>query len=654
MSKEQATPKKNSENKPFGNNNRREKTLNGIIIVLLVLLVSSVLYNVFYPGYAPLKGGKEALFGLMKDGHVHKLEIAENKGTLYIYLNDKGKQAQGITSTNTDKPDFQLRVGSYYNFLKEYLAICKARNIEPMALTPLAPDVIDWVLGSGIVQLLLHMLLLLGVGYFLFGDMLGGPIGGSSSQIILGKKNKTGVTFKSIQGMVETKKQVRDIVDYFKYPERYLNIGATPPKGAILIGPPGTGKTLLAKAIAGEANVPFFSASGSDFEEVYVGLGAKRIRKLFEAARKHSPCIIFIDEIDTIGYKRSSGAVEGGPADAANTLNQLLNELDGFKPNERIFFLATTNREKVIDRALLRSGRLGRKVYTNLPAINEREETFAAYAAKVRTAGDIDVKDLAKQTPYFSYADIAEITNDAALIAVGKRKEAVTMADFNEAINQNIGGIVRDGKMLKGKEKKIVAVHEAGHALVAHHMPNATPLVKVTIMPRTNAALGFAQYEPEEKHIHQEAYLLDEICTLLGGRAAEQFSFGEASTGAQNDFERVKKILEDMYAVYGMLPQIGPLSYYDSTSPRRYNFTKPFSEQRGQEIDKAITHCANKLLEQATQLITKHQEKLFQIADALMEKEELSGEEVRRILGPRPEFKKPKNLFEDYLSKKGD
>ncbi|MEM9569401.1 MAG: AAA family ATPase [Bacteroidota bacterium] len=651
MSEQQANAKQNSDNKPFGNNNRRNKPLNGVIIVLLVVLAVGVFQNIYNPNYATLQGGEEELFKLMRNGHVAKLEIASHKRMLYIYLNEAGKKAKKITSASTDNPDFQLYIGLKFeeNFSKD----CKTKDVTYIAPTALPPNLMDRVLHSGLLGILFNVLLLLGIGYLFFGDVLGSSIGGgSSSQIIWGKKNKTGVTFKSIQGMVETKKQVRDIVDYFKYPERYLNIGATPPKGAILIGPPGTGKTLLAKAIAGEANVPFFSASGSDFEEIFVGLGAKRIRKLFASARKHSPCIIFIDEIDTIGYKRSSGAVEGGQSDAANTLNQLLNELDGFKPNERIFFLATTNREKVIDKALLRSGRLGRKVYTNLPAINEREETFAAYAAKIKTADHIDVKELAKQTPYFSYADIAEITNDAALIAVSKRRKAVTMEDFNEAINQNIGGIVRDGKMLKGKEKKIVAIHEAGHALVAHHMPNATPLVKVTIMPRTNAALGFAQYEPEEKHIHQEAYLLDEICTLLGGRAAEQFSFGEASTGAQNDFERVKKILEDMYAVYGMLPQIGPLSYYDSTSAGKYSFTKPFSEQRGQEIDKAITQCANKLLAQATQLITKHQDQLFQIADALMEKEELSGEEVRRILGPRPKFKKPKNLFEDYLSKK--
>lgn len=646
MSKEQANAKQNPDNKPFGNNSRRNKTLNSIIIALLVVLAANIGYGMYSPNYTKLE--EQDLCKLMQKGHIAKLELAEHKGMLYVYLNEQGKNAKNITSKSTDKPDFQTYVGNSKNFHERF---CKTDN---SLLSVLAPDFVDRILSSGLLSMLLNLLFLLGMGYFLFGDVLGGSIGGSSSQVIWGKKNNTGVTFKSIQGMVETKKQVRDIVDYFKYPERYLNMGATPPKGAILIGPPGTGKTLLAKAIAGEANVPFFSAAGSDFEEVFVGLGAKRIRKLFKAARENSPCIVFIDEIDTIGYRRSSGAAEGGGSDSANTLNQLLNELDGFKPNERIFFLATTNREKVIDKALLRSGRLGRKVYTNLPAINEREETFAAYAAKIKTASHIDVKDLAKQTPYFSYADIAEITNDAALIAVGKRKEAVTMEDFNEAINQNIGGIVRDSKMLKGKEKKIVAIHEAGHALVAHHMPNATPLVKVTIMPRTNAALGFAQYEPEEKHVHQEAYLLDEICTLLGGRAAEQFSFGEASTGAQNDFERVKKILEDMYAVYGMLPQIGPLSYYDSTNPGRYNFTKPFSEQRGQEIDKAITACAKKLLEQATQLITKHQEQLFQIADALMEKEELSGEEVRRILGPRPKFEKPKNLFEDYLGKKGE
>lgn len=651
MSKKQANAKQNPENNPLENNNRRDKTLNNGIIVLLVLLAAFVGYKLYNPNYKTLEGGEEGLYQLLKDGHIHKLEIASHKRMLYIYLSEAGKKAKGITSTNDKKPDFQLYVG--IKFEENFLKTCQARGITYIAPTALPPNFVDQILHSGLLGMLFYVLLMLGIGYFLFGDLLSGTMGSSSSQVIWGKKNKTGVTFKSIQGMAETKKQVRDIVDYFKYPERYLNIGATPPKGAILIGPPGTGKTLLAKAIAGEANVPFFSASGSDFEEVFVGLGAKRIRKLFTTARKHAPCIIFIDEIDTIGYKRSSGAIEGGPSDAANTLNQLLNELDGFKPNERIFFLATTNREKVIDKALLRSGRLGRKVYTNLPAVNEREETFAAYAAKVKTADGIDVKDLAKQTPYFSYADIAEITNDAALIAVGKRKQAVTMEDFTEAINQNIGGIVRDGKMLKGKEKKIVAIHEAGHALVAHHMPNATPLVKVTIMPRTNAALGFAQYEPEEKHIHQEAYLLDEIRTLLGGRAAELFAFGEASTGAQNDFERVKKILEDMYAVYGMLPQIGPLSYYDSSGAGKYNLTKPFSEQRGQEIDQAITQCANTLLEQATQLITKHRAQLFQIADALMEKEELSGEEVRRILGPRPKFKKPKNLFDDYLSKKG-
>ncbi len=456
-----------------------------------------------------------------------------------------------------------------------------------------------------------------------------------SKAILWDKNNKTGITFKDVKGMEEAKDQVKDIVNYFKYPKKYKKIGAVPPKGAILIGAPGTGKTFLAKAIAGESDIAFLSTNGSDFTSMYMGGSTARIRNLFKKARKLKKAIIFIDEIDTIGRKRRTMS-HHSHEDGDGALNQLLYELDGFESDAQIFVIGATNRVEMLDNALLRSGRLEMKVYTNYPAKTEREGTFDYYLKKIKTENNVSTQTLAVRTPGFSYADIKNVVNSAALIAINNKRKKVTINDFHQAIDENIAGIKRKVKILKPKEKNIVAYHEAGHAIVGHFLPRLSKIVKVTIIPRTSSALGFAQYEAQEKQLHSKNYLLDQICSLLGGRASEAIFLKEISTGAQNDLEKVTEIAHNLIIVYGMNKKIGHISYYHRKNPQQYDFTRICSEKRLQLINEEIDKIITQQYQRAVDIIKKHQDKIEKVVATLKDKEEINGDQFRKLVGPRP------------------
>ena len=572
---------------------------------------------------------------------VKKLALSHSDGFIYVTLTKEGlkKQSNGVFSKSKQHYHYKVFVGRRYDkstYAKEGYLDESKYQVVPLTITK--PTWFESWIKYNLINILyaLFMLIIIGSFFFDFGNL---SLGRSKASVWDEKTTKR-VRFKDIQGMQEAKKQLVDIIRYFKYPSRYAGVGVKPPRGALLIGPPGTGKTLLAKGVAGESNVPFLSINGSEFEEVYVGLGARRVRKLFEQARKMAPCIIYIDEIDAVGGKRNSMA--GEDSLGAQTMNQLLSEIDGFQDNERIFLLASTNRPNVLDRALTRSGRFGRKIYTNYPTIKEREATFRHYLGKINTARDVSPKNLSKRTVRFSYADIAEVCNDAGLIAVNKQKKMVNMEDCIEAINENIGGIKRKESILKDKEKEIVAVHESGHAFTAHCLANAEPLVHLTIMPRTNSVLGFAQYEPSEKVLLQKSYILDEVCTLLGGKVAEEIFFGECSTGAENDLERVHKLVYGMVVFYGMNKKIGNISYHDSENGDYYSYKllEKFSQETKHTIDQEIHKIVNEQTQRAKKILTKYKDKVAAIAKELQKKEEMSGEDFEKIVGTKEDFVK--------------
>ncbi len=434
-------------------------------------------------------------------------------------------------------------------------------------------------------------------------------------------------------GLSEAKTEVEEIVEFLKNPQRYTNLGGKIPKGALLVGPPGTGKTLLAKAVAGEANVPFFSLSGSDFVEMFVGVGASRVRDLFRQAKEKAPCIVFIDEIDAVGRARGRNPNMGSNDERENTLNQLLTEMDGFGTNSGVIILAATNRADILDKALLRAGRFDRQIYVDLPDLNDRVAIFNVHLRKIKTDESVDVELLARQTPGFSGADIANVCNEAALIAARHNQQAVTKQDFIDAVDRIIGGLEKRSKITTDEEKRSIAVHEAGHATVSWHLRYANPLIKVTIVPR-GKALGAAWYLPEERQITPTQALLDEMCSLLGGRAAEELFLGRISTGAANDLERVTKQAYAMVVYYGMSEKLPNLSYYDSTG-QDYGFSKPYSDDRAQLIDNEVSRIINEQYERAKEILRKHAEGHGQLADVLITREVIFTEDVEKIFGKR-------------------
>ena len=499
----------------------------------------------------------------------------------------------------------------------------------------------------------LPFVLLIGVWIFLMRRMSGGGGGGAggggifsvgkSKAMLFDKNNSQKVTFQDVAGLSEAKTEIEEIVEFLKNPKRYTNLGGKIPKGALLVGPPGTGKTLLAKAVAGEADVPFFSMSGSDFVEMFVGVGASRVRDLFRQAKEKAPCIVFIDEIDAVGRACGKNASMGGNDERENTLNQLLTEMDGFGSNSGVIILAATNRADILDKALMRAGRFDRQIYVDLPDLPDRVEIFKVHLRKVKTAPDLDVELLARQTPGFSGADIANVCNEAALIAARSDKQSVTKEDFNAAVDRIIGGLEKRSKILTDDEKNSIAVHEAGHATVSWHLRYGNPLVKVTIVPR-GKALGAAWYLPEERQIVPSQVLLDDICSLLGGRAAEEVFLGRISTGAANDLERVTKQAYAMVVYYGMSDKLPNISYYDSTGQSSM-FTNPYSDDRAKIIDSEVSRIIFEQYERAKAILREHADGHHELAQTLITREVIFTEDVERIFGPRQWTSRTDELF---------
>ncbi|MFH1004452.1 MAG: ATP-dependent zinc metalloprotease FtsH [Bacteroidota bacterium] len=506
---------------------------------------------------------------------------------------------------------------------------------------------------------IIPILLITVVWFFLMHRMGGGVGGGGSGNIfnigrskasLYDKDTQVNITFNDVAGLKEVKTEIKEIVDFLKNPKKYTNLGAKIPKGALLVGAPGTGKTLLAKAVAGEAKVPFFSLSGSDFVEMFVGVGASRVRDLFRQAKEKAPCIIFIDEIDAIGRSRSKGITHGANDERESTLNQLLTEMDGFGTNSGVILLSATNRADILDHALLRAGRFDRQIYLDLPDVHERKEIFIVHMKPLKVSKEIDVDFLARQTPGFSGADIANICNESALIAARKEKKEIDKQDFLDAVDRIIGGLEKKNKIISDEEKKIIAYHEAGHASISWLLEHAHPLVKVTIVPR-GKTLGAAWYLPEERQITTKEQMLDEICAALGGRAAEEIFFGKVSTGAMNDLEKITKQGYAMVMYYGMNEKIGNISFYDSTGNNEMSFQKPFSEKTAEIIDHEVNLIIETAYERSKNILIQNKEKLSELAQHLLEKEVLFKEDIEKIFGKRPFEKEEKKTNEEEEKK---
>ncbi|MHA8051894.1 ATP-dependent zinc metalloprotease FtsH [Aquirufa sp. OSTEICH-129A] len=544
---------------------------------------------------------------------------------------------QGLISVKQG-PHFEFQIISKEGFERFLEDRQKAfpRNEQIMAKPETRTGPLDWLGTWG-------FFILMGLSfYFLFFRMGGGGgaggqifnIGRSKATLIEGE-SKVRVTFNDVAGLDEAKEEIQEIVEFLKFPKKFTDLGGKIPKGALLVGPPGTGKTLLAKAVAGEAGVPFFSLSGSDFVEMFVGVGAARVRDLFKQAKEKAPCIIFIDEIDAVGRSRGRGSMPGANDERENTLNSLLVEMDGFATDSGIIIMAATNRPDVLDSALLRPGRFDRTISIDKPDIIGREAIFKVHIKPLKLANGVDVKELAAQTPGFAGAEIANVCNEAALIAARRNKVAVEMTDFQEAMDRVIGGLEKKNKLISPEEKNIVAHHEAGHAIAGWFLEHANPLVKVSIVPRGVAALGYAQYLPKEQFLYRTEQLMDEMCVTLGGRAAEEIIFGKVSTGAQNDLERITKLAYSMVTVYGMNDKLGNISYYDSKGTE-YQFNKPYSETTAREIDEEVRKIIAEAYKRTLALLRSKKDKLIILAEQLLKKEVLFQSDLEALVGPRP------------------
>ena len=497
-------------------------------------------------------------------------------------------------------------------------------------------SVLEWLIFP-LLLILMWVFMFRGMNRNMGGGGPGGPggifnVGKSTGK--LAEKGDTQVTFKDVAGLYGAKDEVMEIVDFLKNPKKYTALGGKIPKGALLVGPPGTGKTLLAKAVAGEANVPFFSISGSDFVEMFVGVGASRVRDLFRQAKEKAPCIVFIDEIDAVGRARSKNGGFSSNDERENTLNQLLTEMDGFGTNSGVIILAATNRADILDKALMRAGRFDRQIHVELPDLKEREEIFQVHLRNLKLTDDFDLEFLAKHTPGFSGADIANVCNEAALTAARKNKKAIDKQDFLDAVDRIIGGLERKSKIITPEEKRSIAHHEAGHATVSWLLPNANPLFKVTIVPR-GQALGAAWYLPEERQLVTKDQMIDEMCSLIGGRVAEEIVNGQPSTGALNDLERLTKMAYAMVTYYGMSDEVGNISYYDSTGARAYDFGKPYSEKTAELIDKEVKDLVQTIHDRTENILKENFEGFSQLAAILLEKEVIFADDLERIFGPR-------------------
>lgn len=586
---------------------------------------------------------------MLSRNHVERVEPVANKDVVRVYIKkdslelaqykDMLKEKWSFVK-NSKGPHFQFRVSKvedYQQSLDDYFEANK--QVTPVPVDPVAdPEFFGPIINF------LFPLLMFGLLFVLMMRKMGGGAGGSggpggifnigkSKAQLFDKGTKVNITFSDVAGLDEAKQEVMEIVDFLKNPKKYTALGGKIPKGALLVGPPGTGKTLLAKAMAGEAQVPFFSMSGSDFVELFVGVGASRVRDLFKQAREKAPCIIFIDEIDAIGRARGKNMMVSND-ERENTLNQLLVEMDGFGGDSGIIILAATNRPDVLDSALLRPGRFDRQISIDKPDLKGREHIFRVHLKPIKTSEKLNIFKLAEQTPGFAGADIANVCNEAALIAARKGKEQVEMDDFQDAIDRVIGGLEKKNKIISPDEKKIIAYHEAGHAVCGWFLEHAYPLLKVTIVPRGVAALGYAQYTPKEQYLYDTEQLMDQMCMTLGGRAAEEIFFGKISTGAQNDLQQITKISYAMVTVYGMNEKVGNLSFYDPQ--QESTFTKPYSDDTGKLIDDEVRILVESAYKRTKELLTDKKEQVDKLAKALLEREVLHQQDVEDLLGKRP------------------
>ncbi|KOS04719.1 peptidase M41 [Flavobacterium akiainvivens] len=576
-------------------------------------------------------------------GQVDKVMYSNTSADVYLKpqaLNDaKHKDVKNDMLGKANKgPHYSVIIGSQNELFTKKLDEAKQANkIADYGAEPESP----W---GEILTFVLPFVVIIVLWIYMMRRMAGGGAAGGGGQIFnIGKsraklfdeKNDIKVTFKDVAGLEGAKEEIQEIVEFLKNPEKYTNIGGKIPKGALLVGPPGTGKTLLAKAVAGEAKVPFFSLSGSDFVEMFVGVGASRVRDLFKQAKEKSPAIIFIDEIDAVGRARGKNNFSGSNDERENTLNQLLTEMDGFGTNTNVIVLAATNRADVLDKALMRAGRFDRQIYVDLPDIRERKEIFEVHLKPLKKSEDLDTEFLAKQTPGFSGADIANVCNEAALVAARKDKTAVDKQDFLDAVDRIVGGLEKKNKIVSPEEKRAIAIHEAGHATVSWMLEHAAPLVKVTIVPR-GQSLGAAWYLPEERLIVRPDQMLDEMCATMGGRAAEKVIFNKISTGALSDLEKVTKQARAMVTIYGLNDKLGNITYYDSTGQSEYNFSKPYSEDTAQVIDKEISSLIEEQYQRAITILTENQDKLLKLADILIEREVIFKDDLEEIFGHRP------------------
>jgi len=594
----------------------------------------------------PAKTNPAEFETFLKDGDVKKVVIVNrNQANVYLTKEAQNKDVHKKATEHElfetgETPAYSFEFGDLQNFENKIQGIKTEYNLDTIVTYNTQTNV--W---GDILLTLLPFILIIGIWIFIMKKMSSGGSGGPGGQIFNIGKSKAKLfdqntdvktSFKDVAGLEGAKEEIQEIVDFLKTPEKYTALGGKIPKGALLVGPPGTGKTLLAKAVAGEAKVPFFSLSGSDFVEMFVGVGASRVRDLFKQAKDKSPSIIFIDEIDAIGRARGKSNMSGSNDERENTLNQLLTEMDGFGTNTNVIVIAATNRADVLDKALMRAGRFDRQIYVDLPDVRERKEIFEVHLRPIKKVADeLDIDFLAKQTPGFSGADIANVCNEAALIAARKGNKAVGKQDFLDAVDRIVGGLEKKNKIITPDEKKAIAYHEAGHATASWMLEHAAPLVKVTIVPR-GQSLGAAWYLPEERLIVHPEQMLDEMCAALGGRAAEKVIFNRISTGALSDLEKVTKQARAMVTIYGLNDKVGNLTFYDSSGQSEYNFTKPYSEKTAELIDREVSNLIETQYQRAIQLLETNKDKLSQLADILLEKEVIFKDDLQKIFGNRP------------------
>jgi cell division protease FtsH len=654
-------------NGPGGGSGNSFYWIYGLVIVVLL---GFVFFGQDFEGRVFEVNQADFERGMLAKGDVRKIVIVNNKVAeitiandslsldRYKYIDSKTKKLTPYFANpkTTPGPHFRISIADVKDFVEQVRAIQASANVpEGLRISPSSEDRTEWTDHMGWLFPVLIMVVL----WVVMMRRMGGGSGGAgqifnigkSKAVLFDKDSNTNITFNDVAGLDGAKIEVMEIVDFLKNPKKYTDLGAKIPKGALLVGPPGTGKTLLAKAVAGEAKVPFFSLSGSDFVEMFVGVGASRVRDLFKQAKEKAPCIIFIDEIDAIGRARGKNAAAGGNDERENTLNQLLTEMDGFGTNSGVIILAATNRADILDRALMRAGRFDRQIYVDMPDVIERQEIFKVHLKKIKIDTSVNIDFLAKQTPGFSGADIANICNEAALIAARANKKQVTKQDFLDAVDRIIAGLEKKNKIITPHEKRVIAFHEAGHATVSWMCEHASPLIKVTIVPR-GRSLGAAWYLPDERQITTTEQIIDEMCATLGGRAAEEIIFGKISTGALSDLEKITRQAYASIVYYGLNDKIGNVSYYDSTGQSEYSFNKPYSESTAKMIDEEVKKMIDIAYARTKAILMANKDKLTQLAEKLLEKEVIFKEDLESIFGKRP-FEKDIAEEEARLSSEG-